>query len=73
MPDDFWDDLVAEIWHAESGPLGRNPVLTSIWFDVLVAEHGHLAVGAALSNTAPATPSRTQIAAETAHGDMPTM
>lgn len=55
MPDVSWDDLVAEVRHAANGKPGRNPVLTSIWFDLLVAEHGCLAVDAILISTAQLT------------------
>ncbi|MEV4644892.1 hypothetical protein [Saccharopolyspora sp. NPDC049357] len=71
MAENFWDALVADVWYADSSRPGANPVLTSIWFDVLVAENGHLAVGAVLSDTAPSTRSTDAIATHAAHVGTP--
>ncbi|MBQ0927017.1 hypothetical protein [Saccharopolyspora endophytica] len=65
MAEDFWDALVTGVWFADRSRPGANPVLASIWFDVLVAENGHLAVGAVLSDTAPRTRSTGAIATRT--------
>ncbi|MEV4732390.1 hypothetical protein [Saccharopolyspora sp. NPDC049426] len=67
MAEDFWDDLVVDVCNADGSRPGADPVLTSIWFDVLVAENGHLAVGAVLSATAPSARSADAIAADAAH------
>lgn len=65
MAEDFWDALVTGVWFADRSRPGANPVLALIWFDVLVAENGHLAVGAVLSDTAPCPRSTGAIATHT--------
>ncbi len=65
MPEDFWDALVTGVWFADRNRPVANPVLASLWFDVLVAENGHLAVGAVLSDTVPCTRSTGAIATHT--------
>lgn len=53
MPEGSWDDLAADVQSAAEGRPGTDPVLASIWFDLRMAEYGCLAVGAALSTSAP--------------------